>query len=213
MAEPDLSLPLPAATAAVRAKSGRWPKSENTKRAVLDAARSLFGAKGYEATSINDIVKASGVSVGSIYHQFGGKAEVFMELAREVLSTSFAASRKATEGARAAGETRPGALYVAGAKAHLMQTWKTRQVSRIALGDDAPPGFAQVRREAETKFLHGARGMAIGNPPLPNSSAYAVTTLINAAAIQIVEVDDEETATKIADYFTGLILRLEDRSP
>lgn len=210
MAEPDLSLPLPAATAAVRGKAGRWHRSENTKRAVLDAARALFGTQGYEATSINDIVNASGVSVGSIYHQFGGKAEVFMALAREVLSANAATSRKATERARAAGETRPGALYVAGAKAHLMHTWKTREVSRFMLGDDTPPGFSQVRREAEARFLHGARGMTIGNPPQAGLSAYAVTSLINAAALQIVEVADRATAAKIADYFTDLILRLED---
>ncbi|MGQ4599062.1 TetR family transcriptional regulator [Nocardia sp. R6R-6] len=208
MVEPDLDLPLPAAAAAVRAKSGRWPKSGATKQAVLDAARVLFGTQGYEATSINDLVKASGVSVGSIYHQFGGKAEVFMALAHEVLSSNATASAAAAEKARAAGENRPGVLYAVGAKAHLMDTWRLREVSRIMLSDDVPPGFSQVRREAVLRFIHGARRLTIGEPPLPDLSAYAVTSLVNAAALQIVEVADRRTAEKVADYFTGLILRL-----
>ncbi|MGQ4615622.1 TetR family transcriptional regulator [Nocardia sp. R7R-8] len=210
MVEPDLELPLPAAAAAVRAKSGRWPKSSATKQAVLDAARVLFSIKGYEATSINELVKASGVSVGSIYHQFGGKAEVFMALAREALSSNAAASTRATEQARAAGETRPGALYVAGAKAHLIDTWRLREVTRFLFGDDVPPGFSEVRREAVLRFMHGARRLRIGDPPLPDLSAHAVTSLVNAAALQIVQIDDAATAEKIADYFTGLILRLVD---
>ncbi|MGY4098779.1 TetR/AcrR family transcriptional regulator [Nocardia sp. R16R-3T] len=208
MVEPDLDLPFPAAAAAVRAKSGRWPKSGATKQAVLDAARVLFVIQGYEATSINDLVKASGVSVGSIYHQFGGKAEVFMALAHEALSSNAAASARATDQARAAGETRPGALYVAGARAHLIDTWRLREISRVLLGDDVPPGFSEVRREAVLRFIHGARGLTIGEPPLPDLSAYAVTSLVNAAASQIVEVEDARTAEKVADYFTGLILRL-----
>ncbi|MDT3446868.1 MULTISPECIES: TetR/AcrR family transcriptional regulator [unclassified Pseudofrankia] len=212
MSEPDLNLELPPEVSVLRAKrASHRPKSADTERAVLDAAGVLFAKQGYEGTSINDIVKLSGVSVGSIYHRFGGKAEVFMALARAMLNSHAVASREATERARAAGETRPVALYVTGAKAHLIDTWKTRKISRIVLGNDGPPGFASVRREADAKFMHGARGLTIGKPPLPNSSACAVTSLVHAAALQIVDVDDELTATKIADYFLDLIVRLEDQ--
>ncbi|MDT3446817.1 MULTISPECIES: TetR/AcrR family transcriptional regulator [unclassified Pseudofrankia] len=212
MSEPDLSLELPREVSVLRAKRARRrPKSADTERAILDAAGVLFSEQGYEGTSINDIVKLSGVSVGSIYHRFGGKAEVFMALADQILMRHAAASREATEQARAAGETRSAALYVAGAKAHLMDGWRMRRISRIVLGNDGPPGFASARREAESRFMHGARGLTIRKPPLPNSSAVAVTSLVHAAALQMVEVDDELTATKIADYFLDLILQLEDR--
>jgi len=40
---------------------------------VLDAAMRLFTRQGYFNTSIPDIVQASGVSTGSIYHHFGDK--------------------------------------------------------------------------------------------------------------------------------------------
>lgn len=40
---------------------------------ILDAALAAFAEKGVEATSIADLRKASGASVGSIYHHFGAK--------------------------------------------------------------------------------------------------------------------------------------------
>jgi len=43
---------------------------------VKNAALQLFAAQGYFNTSVPDIVKASGVSTGSIYHHFGDKEGV-----------------------------------------------------------------------------------------------------------------------------------------
>ena len=48
--------------------------------AILHAALRLFNRHGYAATSIDDVRRASGASVGSIYHHFGGKEGVAAEL-------------------------------------------------------------------------------------------------------------------------------------
>jgi AcrR family transcriptional regulator len=49
--------------------------SERTGRpgALLDAALSSFDELGYEATTIEEVLRRSGASVGSLYHHFGGK--------------------------------------------------------------------------------------------------------------------------------------------
>lgn len=210
MSEPEVTLDLPEPERTRRMRSGRWPRSEATQLAVLTAAKSLFAERGYDGTSINDIVKLSGVSVGSIYHQFGGKAEVFMALVRERLHAHTKVSHQAISRAETDGETRPLQLYVAGAKAFLMDTWKEREFARIYLTDDGPPGWSEVRREADAHFIRGAKGLPIGKPPLPDSAAYAVTGILHAGALQIITVGDRRTAAKVADYFCGLILRLSD---
>lgn len=46
---------------------------EDTRALVLDAALSLFTDKGYFNTSVHDIGREAGVSIGSIYHHFGDK--------------------------------------------------------------------------------------------------------------------------------------------
>lgn len=46
---------------------------------ALDAAMHLFWEKGYEATSIQDLVDATGVQRQSLYDTFGSKHEMFLQ--------------------------------------------------------------------------------------------------------------------------------------
>ncbi|HEX6458736.1 MAG TPA: TetR/AcrR family transcriptional regulator [Thermoleophilaceae bacterium] len=50
------------------------------RETILRAALRLFVRRGYAATGIDDLRKASGASVGSIYHHFGGKEGIAAEL-------------------------------------------------------------------------------------------------------------------------------------
>jgi AcrR family transcriptional regulator len=56
--------------------------SERTDRrgALLDAALSSFDELGYEATTIEEVLRRSGASVGSLYHHFGGKERLVAAL-------------------------------------------------------------------------------------------------------------------------------------
>ena len=47
--------------------------SRNTRGRIINAAWSLFYEQGYEDTTIDEIVEASGTSKGSFYHYFEGK--------------------------------------------------------------------------------------------------------------------------------------------
>jgi len=44
---------------------------------ALDRATELFWSKGYEATSVQDLVEATGVNRASLYATFGDKADLF----------------------------------------------------------------------------------------------------------------------------------------
>ncbi|RCX16450.1 TetR family transcriptional regulator [Fontibacillus phaseoli] len=58
-------------------------QSEQTKKRVVDAARNLFAQKGYKATSIEDIVAATGSSKGNLYYHFKSKEGLFLYLIDE----------------------------------------------------------------------------------------------------------------------------------
>ncbi len=58
-------------------------QSEQTKKKVADAAKALFALKGYKATSIEDIVSATGCSAGNIYYHFKSKEGLFLHLLQE----------------------------------------------------------------------------------------------------------------------------------
>jgi len=54
-----------------------WEKTY-TESDVLDRAMKAFWAHGYEATSMNDLVKATGINRGSIYSAFHDKHTLFV---------------------------------------------------------------------------------------------------------------------------------------
>jgi AcrR family transcriptional regulator len=53
--------------------SGRRERARQTRGEIIDAARELFLARGYAATTVAAIAEAARVSVETIYKGFGGK--------------------------------------------------------------------------------------------------------------------------------------------
>ena len=54
------------------------PKEFNEEE-VIDKAVEIFWAKGYEATSMQDLVDAMGIQRGSLYAAFGSKQKLFLK--------------------------------------------------------------------------------------------------------------------------------------
>lgn len=72
-------------------------QASNPRRGqILSAALSCFLARGYAATTIADIRKASGATTGSIYHFFPGKGALALALLEEAVSGWAAAGPAAT---------------------------------------------------------------------------------------------------------------------
>jgi AcrR family transcriptional regulator len=59
-------------------------KREQTKlanrRAILDAAREVFGELGYETATVRDIIRRTNLSVGAFYNYYRSKEEVYEAL-------------------------------------------------------------------------------------------------------------------------------------
>lgn len=60
------------------ARTGRRPGSTDTRSAIVDAARRLFGEKGYEGATIRGIAREAGVDPALVHHFFGAKEHVFV---------------------------------------------------------------------------------------------------------------------------------------
>ncbi len=63
----------------------RRPRGEALREAILGAALRLFSDRGYFNTSIHDIRREAGVSIGAIYHHFGNKEQLAKALYDDLL--------------------------------------------------------------------------------------------------------------------------------
>lgn len=73
----------PPAPAMERGKRART--KEANRAAILDAARRVFAELGYDAATIRDVVRESGLSPGTFYNYFPDKQAVFRVLIDDVL--------------------------------------------------------------------------------------------------------------------------------
>ncbi len=61
-------------------------KGEETKEKILEAAAKLIHRKGFGATSINDLLDATGIKKGSLYFHFPGKDALGLALLEKARS-------------------------------------------------------------------------------------------------------------------------------
>jgi TetR/AcrR family transcriptional repressor of nem operon len=54
-------------------------KGEQTRRRIVEAAASIFNKRGYEGSSLNDLMEATGLKKGGIYRHFSSKEELAAE--------------------------------------------------------------------------------------------------------------------------------------
>ena len=58
-------------------------RGEQTRQEILNAAKKLFLAQGYTATSMRQIARAVGITPAAIYNHFPGKDEIFVSALQE----------------------------------------------------------------------------------------------------------------------------------
>ena len=75
---------MPVPTASTDAKQPRTDRGRRTRRAILDAARSEFGERGFHEASISGITRRAGVALGSFYTYFDSKDALFRALVRDM---------------------------------------------------------------------------------------------------------------------------------
>lgn len=74
-------------------------KSLLSKNKILEASKALFAEKGFDATTMQDIIARSGLSKGAIYHHFKSKEEIMQALGDKMFfdNNPFDEIRKRTE--------------------------------------------------------------------------------------------------------------------
>lgn len=61
---------------------------------IVEAGRKLFARQGFHATGMRDIAKLANVSIGSLYHYFRSKDELFLAVVRRAFEERLAQARE-----------------------------------------------------------------------------------------------------------------------
>ena len=175
-------------------KSRKVAQGEATRGVLLSAARQLFGAKGYADTSLDDIVQASGVTKGALYHHFSGKEELFrvvFESVKRELSRAMAETQMPPE---------PWDSLVSGCRTFI-ELHTDPAVQRIVLVDARAvlgwDAWREVDRQWGTVILRAALRRAMNRGILErqplNSLAAILSGALTEACTLVVNADDQAT--------------------
>jgi len=183
-----------------------------TRSALLAAARDVFAESGFAQAAVTEIVARAGASVGSLYHHFSGKADLYLTLWEDFQNRQQERTRQAVHAARAAGVTDPMQLFIAGATAYLDGCLADRRISRLFIQGDGPPGFDRVMNKRLRKWAR--RNAALFHTPDGEVDEPLVTVLTGAMAAAVTEIsltEDEDAARKMAADIMAVIATI--RSP
>jgi AcrR family transcriptional regulator len=94
-----MSSTAPASPAAAAAPGPSATSAAPTRARLLDAARGVVEERGYGGASVIAIAERAGVATGTLYRHFPSKAELFVEVFRDVCEREIASATKAARAA------------------------------------------------------------------------------------------------------------------
>ncbi len=192
------------------ANAWRWSRTAETRRGMLRAAREVFTTQGFAEASVADVVERAGSSVGSLYHHFGGKAELFLALWEDHQVTQEAGAAEAVSEARESGEEDPLELFITGAQAFLASSWERRDLVRLFMDGDGPPGFELMRRTRGREWVRqNAVLLGAGADPVDRVTVAVLTTIIGETGREVAACGTRPEAETVAEAAIRLIRRLD----
>jgi AcrR family transcriptional regulator len=157
------------------ARTGRRPGNQDTREAILAAARTAFAERGYDGASIRQIATEAGVDPALVHHYFGAKEQLFAEIMQIPIDPAKLLPQLVAGGADGVGErivgtflsvwdSPAGASLVALMRSALSHDWSARMfrefltsqiLRRVAKALDLDPAEAPLRTSLVASQMAG----------------------------------------------------------
>ncbi len=134
----------------------RRENAEATRAALRAAGRALFGAAGFDGTSVSALCAQAGVTTGALYHHYRDKKGLFAAVAEELDAGLVQLARRASAKAIGAGSS-PWQAFMASVDAFLRAGFDPGG-RRIGLTD--APAVLGSAQWAEIRERHGLGAMS-----------------------------------------------------
>lgn len=141
-----------------------------TRDRLLAAAREVVEAHGYGGASVAAISHAAGVANGTLYRHFGSKAELFVEVFRDVCGREVEAMRAAVAAVDAGPDADPVARVLAPLDVFARRALQNRALAWALLAEPVDALVDEVRleyRRTYRELLAGLLAEAVADGALP----------------------------------------------
>jgi AcrR family transcriptional regulator len=175
-------------------------RAPTTGEALLAAAREVFILEGYTRAGVTDIVALAGASVGSLYHHFSGKADLYLALFEQLQQRYDASTRRAVRQCRRAGVSDPLRVLLAGARAYLDVCIDQRDLVAMFGRGDGPPGFGRLWGQRLSDWVaRNTQLFARSGVPLDEAAGIVLTGALWLVSLEVARAPDEDHARQLAD--------------
>lgn len=187
---------------------GRVVRGRGTRERLIAVARAQFGAHGYDATSVENILSTAGVARGALYHHFSNKGALFDAVLEQVTAelgvVVHAAAREHTD---------PLASLRAGCIAWLRRAAEPAVQQIVLLDAPAVVGWSRWRSVDEQDTVAGTKAALrrladAGRLPAGSADvlAHLVVAAVGEAALLVARAPDPAAALVEVERAIGLLL-------
>jgi AcrR family transcriptional regulator len=190
---------------------------ERKRDEIVAAAARVFAERGFEATTVDDLVEATGLQRGGLYHYISNKTELLAEIHRRLIEPLLAeVERIEIEPHDPATTVR----LIAHALAHNLRDYHNEVIVflhewRTVRDDAAWEDIRRARRDLEHVIERALRrGVMSGDfdIPEPRLAVLGMLGMFNHAH-QWFNPDGRYTADELADRFADIFLRGVEARP
>ncbi len=181
------------------------------RQEVLATAVTIFGTRGYRATSMNDIAAEVGLSKPALYHYFSGKEELLVSVFENVLRDNITQARRIVTEGTSAGEALRQTLvervaYTCANSAILQVFYEEEAELPAALRARVTQGRREYQ-QVLTDLIE--RGLAEGDFELPTTPTIVANSFIGACnwAYKWYHPSGPKSAAELGEDIAELLVR------
>jgi AcrR family transcriptional regulator len=192
------------ATSTRDAPPRRWARTDATQQRILNAATDVFGSHGFTAATMADVVENSGASIGSIYHHFGGKRELFLAIFERMAADI---ERRTAQSHTAAED--PRRAFEMNTRAYLQAVWANREAAKVLASGDTPAGFDAIRRDSMlANFRRRIASLDLDSSSRGRLMSRILIAVLAESSMMVALCDDPVAVEPIIDATVESIARL-----
>lgn len=183
------------------------------QREIIETCARVFAERGYDGTSVDDLVQATGLARGGLYHYIGSKGQVLTRILEDLMAPLLEAAAAIVDGpdAPATAEERLRALTrvwmrrVESHRHHVQVFHQERHTLQREPAWDAVRGDRVAFERLLTRVLQDGAASGEFAVPDPALAALGLLGMVNHTALWFTP-GGRLTADEVADGFVDLLL-------